>query len=114
MPYTDPQVPRHAGPAARVRPLVVGGRHAVRDGLGQLLDLQPYCEVVGAVADPAAALDRTRALRPDVVLQDFSMPGVAPSRLPRALPACAPPPAVLLLSASADEHSARQAVDAGA
>src|SRR4051812_49640519 len=114
MPDTDPQLRPHAAPAARVRTLIVDDSHAVRDGLGQLLDLQAYCEVVGAVADPAAALERTRALRPDVVLQDFSMPGVDPFRLTRDLTACVPPPAILVLSASADEHSARQAMDAGA
>jgi DNA-binding NarL/FixJ family response regulator len=99
---------------ARVRTLIVDDSEAVIDGLTQLLDVQPYCEVVGAVSDPASAVERTRALCPDVVLQDFSMPGVDPFRLTRELTACTPRPAVLVLSASSDEASARQAMDAGA
>jgi DNA-binding NarL/FixJ family response regulator len=99
---------------ARVKTLIVDDSEAVIDGLTQLLDVQPYCEVVGAVSDPVSAVERTIALRPDVVLQDFSMPGVDPFRLTRDLAACTPRPAVLVLSASSDEASARQAIDAGA
>jgi DNA-binding NarL/FixJ family response regulator len=99
---------------ARVRTLIVDDSEAVIEGLTLLLDVQPYCEVVGAVSDPARAVERTLALQPDVVLQDFSMPGVDPFRLTRELAACTPRPAVLVLSASSDEASARQAIDAGA
>src|SRR5215210_1730193 len=99
---------------ARVRTLIVDDSEAVIAGLSQLLDVQPYCEVVGAVSDPASAIERTMALRPDVILQDFAMPGVDPFRLTRDLTACTPRPAVLVLSASSDEASARQAVEAGA
>jgi len=97
-----------------VRTLIVDDSESVRDGLSMLLEAQPDCELVGAVADPDEALALTRALRPHVVLQDFSMPGVDPFRLVRALAACRPQPAVLVLSAFADASSARQAIDAGA
>jgi DNA-binding NarL/FixJ family response regulator len=104
----------HPPADARVRTLIVDDSEAVIDGLTQLLDVQPYCEVVGAVSDPVSAIECTLALRPDVILQDFSMPGVDPFRLTRDLTACTPRPAVLVLSASSDEASARQAMDAGA
>ena len=97
-----------------MRTLIVDDSESVRDGLSMLLEAQPYCELVGAVADPDEALALTRALYPHVVLQDFSMPGVDPFRLVRALAACRPQPAVLVLSAFADASSARQAIDAGA
>jgi DNA-binding NarL/FixJ family response regulator len=99
---------------ARVRTLIVDDSEAVIEGLSQLLETQPYCEVVGAVSDPAVAVEKAAALRPDVILQDFSMPGVDPFRLTRSLAALSPRPAVLVLSASADEPSARQAREAGA
>jgi len=98
----------------RVRTLIVDDSETVRDGLSMLLEAQPYCELIGAVADPDDALALTRTLQPHVVLQDFSMPGVDPFRLVRALAACRPQPAVLVLSAFADAAAARQAVDAGA
>ena len=98
----------------RVRTLIVDDSESVRDGLSMLLEAQPYCELVGAVADPDEALALTRMLHPHVVLQDFSMPGVDPFRLVRALAACRPRPAVLVLSAFADTSAARHAIDAGA
>ena len=98
----------------RVRTLIVDDSESVRDGLSMLLEAQHYCELVGAVADPDEALALTRMLHPHVVLQDFSMPGVDPFRLVRALAACRPRPAVLVLSAFADTSAARHAIDAGA
>jgi len=97
-----------------VRTLIVDDSESVRDGLSMLLEAQPHCELVGAVADPDEALALTRMLHPHVVLQDFSMPGVDPFRLVRALAACRPQPAVLVLSAFADASAARHAIDAGA
>jgi DNA-binding NarL/FixJ family response regulator len=35
------------------------------------------CEIVGAVKDGRSALDAVRALRPDVVVLDISMPGMS-------------------------------------
>jgi len=97
-----------------VRTLIVDDSESVRDGLSLLLEAQPYCDLVGAVGDPDAALEITRTTHPHVVLQDFSMPGVDPLGLVRALCACRPQPTVLVLSAFADAPSARQAVQAGA
>jgi DNA-binding NarL/FixJ family response regulator len=101
-------------PPARVRTLIVDDSAAVREGLSRLLSAKPFCELIGAVSDPAVALERTRALRPDVVLQDFSMPGVDPFALMRALSSCRPRPALLVLSAFADSQAARLALEAGA
>jgi CheY-like chemotaxis protein len=98
----------------RVRTLVVDDSEAVRTGLTQLLGSRDYCELVGAVSDPEAALELTRSAQPHVVLQDFSMPGVDAVALVRALSACRPRPVVLMLSAFADALSARRAVEAGA
>jgi CheY-like chemotaxis protein len=97
-----------------VRTLIVDDSESVRDGLSRLLEAKPYCELIGAVADPDEAIELTRTRHPDVVLQDFSMPGVDALALMRDLLACAPAPAVLVLSAFADAPSARRAVEAGA
>jgi DNA-binding NarL/FixJ family response regulator len=97
-----------------VRTLIVDDSESVRDGLSMLLEAQPYCELVGAVAEPEDALGLTRTHHPHVVLQDFSMPGVDALDLVRCLSACRPQPAVLMLSAFADAPSARRAIEAGA
>jgi DNA-binding NarL/FixJ family response regulator len=98
----------------RLRTLIVDDSQTVRDGLSLLFETQPSCELVGAVGDPAAALELTRTARPHVVLQDFSMPGVDTLGLMRALGECRPRPAILVLSAFADGPSARKAMAAGA
>jgi DNA-binding NarL/FixJ family response regulator len=97
-----------------VRTLIVDDSEVVREGLSQLLETQPYCEIVGAVSEPEEALELARTTHPDVVLQDFSMPGVDAIALVRALCAFRPQPAVLMLSAFSDAPSARQAMEAGA
>ena len=98
----------------RVRTLIVDDSEVVRTGLSQLLQSRPFCEVVGAVGDPDAALDVTRTMHPHVVLQDFSMPGYDAIALVRELSACRPRPTVLMLSAFADTPATRRAMDAGA
>jgi CheY-like chemotaxis protein len=98
----------------RVRTLIVDDSEVVRVGLSQLLQSRPFCELVGAVGEPEAALEVTRAMHPHVVLQDFSMPGHDAIALVRDLSACRPRPTVLMLSAFADAPSARRAVEAGA
>jgi DNA-binding NarL/FixJ family response regulator len=98
----------------RVRTLIVDDSEVVRTGLSQLLRSRPFCDVVGAVGSPDAALEVTRTMHPHVVLQDFSMPGYDAIALVRELTACRPRPTVLMLSAFADSPATRRAMDAGA
>jgi DNA-binding NarL/FixJ family response regulator len=98
----------------RVRTLIVDDSEVVRIGLSQLLQSRPFCELVGAVGEPEAALEVTRTMHPHVVLQDFSMPGHDAIALVRDLSACRPRPTVLMLSAFADAPSAHRALEAGA
>jgi DNA-binding NarL/FixJ family response regulator len=97
-----------------VRTLIVDDSQSVRDGLSRLLRTKPFCELVGAVSDPEEALELTRTMRPHVVLQDFSMPGIDSVALMRDLRGCSPQPAVLVLSAFADAEASRRAMEAGA
>src|SRR5215217_5803005 len=39
--------------------------------------LSRECEIVGAVKDGAAALEAVRALHPDIIVLDISMPGMS-------------------------------------
>lgn len=64
------------GPAVTIRVLVADDHAAVRSGLVLLLNNAPDVEVVGEVADGAAAVRQARALRPDVTLMDLRMPGM--------------------------------------
>lgn len=57
-----------------IRLLLVDDQAIVRTGLRTLLGVEPDFEVVGEVADGAAALRAVTDLAPDVVLMDIRMP----------------------------------------
>ena len=68
-------VPRHAEAllAQRIRVLIIDDNRLMRGGLTALLKAQHDLQVVGAVADLAAALRRVPAATPHVVLVDAGL-----------------------------------------
>ncbi|MFE6712581.1 response regulator [Streptomyces sp. NPDC057695] len=59
-----------------IRVLLADDQALVRAGFRALLDAQPDIGVAGEAADGDEAVERVRALRPDVVLMDIRMPGL--------------------------------------
>lgn len=57
-----------------LRILLVDDHAMVRDGLRQLIASHAHLEVVGEAVDGVQAIAKARALRPDVVVMDRSMP----------------------------------------
>src|SRR5437899_3699005 len=96
-----------------VRTLIVDDHPLTREALTGLLEQQGF-SVVGEAADGAEAIDRARALQPDLVLLDLSMPGLdGLSALPR-LRAAAPDCEVVVLTASGTEENLLGAIRGGA
>jgi DNA-binding NarL/FixJ family response regulator len=54
-----------------IRVLLADDHGVIRDGLGRLIEALPDVELAGVAADGEQAVDRARALRPDVVLMDL-------------------------------------------
>ena len=68
--------PREEQPAP-IRLVIADNQRLFRLGLAQLLSADPQVEVVGLAADGEEAVRQCELLRPDVVLLDLRMPGVA-------------------------------------
>jgi DNA-binding NarL/FixJ family response regulator len=99
-----------------IRLLLVDDQELFLQGLSMILESQPGLEVVGTALDGQQAVERTRELRPDVVLMDIRMPvldGIAATAaIRRASPE--PPPHVIVLTTIRQDRAVVDALRAGA
>jgi len=95
-----------------MRVLIADDEPLARARLRVLLAARGEVEVVGESADGDATLDACRVLRPDVVLLDVEMPGLAGTAVARQLAAMAERPQVIFCTAY--EQHAVSAFDLGA
>ena len=86
----------------------------VRDGFAAALARDPTINVVGFAVDGVDALDKTRALKPDVLLLDLRMPRMSGLMALTQLTAELPSVRVLVVSDLACDDSVVDAVAAGA
>jgi DNA-binding NarL/FixJ family response regulator len=97
----------------RARILVVDDHPLTREALAALLEQHGFA-VVGQAADGAEAIEAARALLPDLVLLDLSMPGMdGLQALPRVR-AAAPGCEVVVVTASGTEENLLGAIMGGA
>jgi DNA-binding NarL/FixJ family response regulator len=97
-----------------VRVLVADDEPLVRSGLRLILDAEPDLEVVGEAGDGAQAVERTRALRPDVVCMDVRMPGVDGLRATELVLRLPDPPRVLVVTTFEHDGYVLDALTVGA
>lgn len=67
-----------------IKVLIADDHRVVREGLSSILKTKENIEVVGEAQDGQEAVEKTRALEPDVILMDVSMPrmgGVEATRI---------------------------------
>jgi DNA-binding NarL/FixJ family response regulator len=86
----------------------------VRDGFAAALARDPTIKVVGFAVDGVDALEKTRALKPDVLLLDLRMPRMSGLMALTQLTAELPSVRVLVVSDLACDDSVVDAVAAGA
>ncbi|SMB22303.1 DNA-binding response regulator in two-component regulatory system with NarX (or NarQ) [Sterolibacterium denitrificans] len=97
-----------------VRILLIDDHTLFRSGIKALLQRQPGFEVVGEAGDALEGVKRAKILRPDVVLLDIHMPGIAGREAVSLVIDEAPDARVLMLTVSEDVDDLMQALRAGA
>lgn len=86
----------------------------VRQGMKALIEAQPGLQVVAEAGDGEVALREARALQPDVVVMDISMPNLNGAEATQRLKQAAPETRVLALTAHEDPGYVRRLLQAGA
>jgi DNA-binding NarL/FixJ family response regulator len=97
-----------------IRVLVADDHPVVRAGIVALLDGADGIEVIGAVADGAAAVDAALRLLPDVVLMDLRMPVLDGAGATGRITAAAPGVRVIVLTTYESDEAILEAITAGA
>jgi len=98
----------------KIRVLIADDHAVVRLGLRALLEAEPDMEVVGEVADGAAAVEAHGRLHPDILLADLRMPGMGGRELIAAVQKTAPDAKIIVLTSFDGDEDIFRAVQAGA
>ena len=102
------------GDYLHVKILVVDDHDLIFDGLKNCLSPYPDLELVGFVNDGLEAYEQCLKLNPDLTFMDLSLPGMSGVEAIRQLRKRWPEMMIIVLTASEEEHKAREALDAGA
>jgi two-component system, NarL family, response regulator NreC len=97
-----------------IRILLADDHETVREGLRLLVNSQTDMEVVGEAGDGKETVERARALRPDVVVLDLTMPGMSGLTAARELKGGEPPAAIVALTRHDEDAYVQELMAAGA
>lgn len=98
----------------KIRVLVVDDHPVLRDGVAAALQNQADMERVGEARNGEEAVERFRALRPDVTLMDLQMPGMNGVDAITAIRAEHPDARIIVLTTYTGDAQAVRALKAGA
>lgn len=98
----------------KIRLLIADDHAVVRKGLMTLLEDETDLDIVGEATDGQDAVEKTAALRPDVVLLDLTMPRLSGLEAARILTARHPTTRPLVFSMHNNQEYIVNAVEAGA
>jgi len=97
-----------------LRVLVADDHEIVRKGLRTILEEQPGWEIAGEACDGREAVDKAKALKPDVSVVDVSMPGLNGLEATRQMLRNDAQTKVLILTMHESDPLIREVLDAGA
>jgi NarL family two-component system response regulator LiaR len=97
-----------------IRVLVVEDHAVVREGLCSLLTARYGVKVVGEAADGLEAVEKTQALKPDVILMDLAMPRMTGLEATLKIREKDPDARILILTSFSEDAKVSAAIKAGA
>jgi len=107
------QTPSQMGPLLANCVLIVDDNEMVRRGLRCLFESEPAFEVCGEAVDGRDAIEKARQLKPDLIVLDFSMPGMNGLESARILSNMKPSAMILLFTMHRSAVADRDARAAG-
>ena len=97
-----------------IKVLLADDHSLVRTGIKGILERSPDIRVVGEASDGQEAVEQYKALRPDVVILDISMPVMDGLESTKSLLAIDPQVPILILTMYPERQYAVRALKAGA
>ena len=94
-----------------IRCVIVDDQALFREGLRRVLEDEGDIRVVGEASDAAQALEKVKALHPDVLLMDVRMPGMSSFEAARRLQKEVPATSIIFLTMHSDEGYLQQFLD---
>lgn len=98
----------------QIRVMLADDHLVVRSGLCMLLEAKPDMEIVAEAESGREAVEKARALRPDVILMDIQMPDMNGIEAAERIKSISPQTAVLALTMHEDDHYFFEMLHAGA
>lgn len=96
-----------------VRILLADDHEIVRHGLCRLLETQPDWKICGEAGNGREAVEKTRQLKPDVVILDHSMPELSGAEAARQILKAFPQTEIVILTMHDSEQLLREVLEAG-
>lgn len=97
-----------------LRVLLADDHAVIREGLKSLINAQPDMNIIGEANNGRSAWQQAKALQPDVVIMDVSMPELNGAQVTERLKQECPAMKVLALTIHEDQGYLRQLLKAGA
>jgi two-component system response regulator NreC len=98
----------------KIRVIAADDHDIVRDGLRELINKQPDMTMVAIAQDGEEALEKARALHPDIMLVDIAMPGINGLGVINLIKEISPTTRVVVFSMYKRDAYVHQALTSGA
>lgn len=98
----------------KIKILIVDDHTLVREGFAKMLELEPQFEVLGQSSSAKDVLEKTKALKPDIILMDIKLPGINGIEATKMIKKEHPDVEVIILSMYDEEEYVMESVKAGA